>query len=320
MIDIIAIGILASVAFMGWQRGTLGMALWGASLVAGSLAAAFLAKPTGLLLADAASLPVLLAVPVAAFVMAGLATAVVRAGARRAERKRAVLLKGGWTPDAGDRLGGASLGLLCGLGIVLVAGWVATATGDLHGREAQVQASLVGRAAASIGEPVIRTVAGEITGDALMASTVALIMSDPERGKATLQALVRNPRVQGLARDPGFRHAVAVGDAASLSASPAPADLASDSAFVQAARRVRLLARGDGAEVSPAELADALTRRLGPLLRAGDTIMEDPEVQAALADPAIKDALARGDLGSLIRTDGVDVLMRRITEELGKLR
>ncbi|HKJ02255.1 MAG TPA: CvpA family protein [Longimicrobiales bacterium] len=320
MIDLLALVVLSSVVFMGWRRGTLGMALWGASLVAGSLAAAFLAKPAGLWLAGRASLPVLLALPIAGFMVAAGATALVRSVARRAERKRAGLVEDGWEPMVGDRIGGASLGFLCGLGIVLVAGWVANATGDLHGHEAEVQASLVGRAAGSVGEPVIRALAGEATGDALMASSVAYVMSNPERGKATLQALVKDPRVQGLARDPGFRHALAHGDAAALDASPALAQLASDSAFVQAARRVRLLARGDDPAVSVDELSRALTQRLGPLVEAGEAVMADPEVQAALADPALREALARGDLKTLLTSEGIDLLVRRITEQLKEAR
>lgn len=301
---------------MGWRRGTLGMALWGASLVAGSVAAALLAEPVGLLLADLAPLPVLVALPVAGFAIAAVATGVARSAARRAERKRAALVENGWEPLVGDRIGGASLGVLCGLGIVLFAGWVANATGDLHGREAEVRASVVGRASASVGEPVIRILAGEATGSALMASTVAYLMSDPKRGRATLQALVKDPRVQGLARDPGFRRAVAKGDVATLASSPALAELAADSAFVQAARRVRLLARGDGNAVSTAELSEALTQRLGPLLEAGEAILADPEVRTALADPTLKDALARGDVTALFRADGLDTILRHITEEL----
>jgi uncharacterized membrane protein required for colicin V production len=45
VIDLVALAVVVLVAARGWSRGTLPMALWGLSLVVGSVAAALLARP-----------------------------------------------------------------------------------------------------------------------------------------------------------------------------------------------------------------------------------------------------------------------------------
>lgn len=320
MIDLLAfLALVAFVAF-GWTRGVKGMALWSLSLVAGSLAATFLARPAGTWLAGQADLPLLVAIPVAGMLVAGVATGVARGASLRVGRERKVMLDGGWEPPPWDRWGGAALGGACGAGVVLFGAWVGTATGNLHGREAQIRASTVGRAAARVGEPVVRVVAGEALGNAVMASTAAYLMSDPERARETVGALVKDERVRQLATDPGVRQALVAGNAGALSRVPALRDLAADPAFVAAARRVRLAPGGEGDTLSPQELAEAVAERLGPLAHAVEALSKNPDVQAALRDPAFKEALARGDLAALISQGRLDEILRQVSAELERIR
>lgn len=320
MIDFLSALVLAAFGARGWSRGTKPMVLWALSLVVGSVAGALLARPVGAWLAPRVGLPLLAAVPLAGLVAAGLATGLVRSAAQRASRARASLLEAGWQPPPWDPWGGASVGVLCGTGFVLVAAWVGIATGRLHGHEDRIRASLVGRTAVHVGEPAIRLLAGGAVDNTVMAATVAYLMSDPRRAEETLGALVRDPRVRELASDPGVREELAAADAGALSRAPALRALAADAAFVTAARRVRILPEADAPTVSPEELAGSVAERLGPLLRALDMVAKDPEVQALVADPEFRDALARGDLTALLAKGRLDGIARRVTAELERGR
>ena len=238
MIDLLAFAAIAGFAGLGWLRGVKGMALWGLSLVAGSLAGAFLARPVGLWLASFGRLPLLAAVPLAGIAVAGIATGIVRGASLRVGRERALMLENGWEPPTWNRWGGTALSALCGAGIVLFVGCVASATGSLHGREAQVRTSLVGRASSNVGEPVIRMVAGEAVGNTVMAATAA----------------------------------------------------------------------------------DLVANDAGDLIRAADALAQDPEVRAALDDPAFKDALARGDMAALMAQGKLDEILQRVSSELERFR
>jgi len=296
------------------------MALWALSLVAGSLVAAYLARPAGLWLASATDLSILAALPIAGIVLAGIATGLARGASRRVGRERKFMLREGWEPPAWDRWGGAALGSFCGVGILLFLGWVGNATANLHGRQDQLSASLVGRAAARVGEPVMRVVAGEMMGNAVMASTAAFLMSDPEKAKETLGPLVADPRVHHLATDPGVRQALVEGNVGALSRIPAIRDLARDPAFITAARRLHVLPDGAEGTVSPDVLAANLTEQVGTLARAADALARNPEVQAVLQKPQFRAALAQGDLAALLAQGDLDVLIQNVLQELETIR
>jgi len=267
-----------------------------------------------------AGIPLLVAIPLAGFLVVGVAAGVTRGAARRVGRERKVMLANGWEPPPWDRWGGAALGAVSGTGVILFAAWVGNATGNLHHRDAELRASVVGRAAAQVGEPVVRMVAGEALGNAVMASTAAYLMSDPEEARETLGALVRDPRVRSVASDPGVREALVAGNVGALSRVPDLRELARDPAFVTVARRIRLAPEGGGEVISPQELAEAVAERLGPLARAADALAKNPDVQRALQDPALEEALARGEIGALISQGKLDELMRHVSRELEKIR
>ena len=320
MIDLAALFGVLAFAGLGWKRGAKAMALWGFSLVAGSLAATFLTRPVGTWLASTSGLSLLVAAPLAGVGVAGFSTGVVRTASRRVGRERKAMLREGWVPPVWDPWIGTALGTVCGVGVVLFAAWVGSATADLHGREAELRASAVGRAAAQVGEPVIRMVAGQALGDAVLASTAAFLMSDPEKARETMGALLTDPRIRGLAGDPAVRIALTTGNVEALGAMPGFRDLAGDPAFVTAARRVRLAPSGDLPTLEPGELADALTERLGPLVQAAEALAANPQVQAVLRDPAFKEALAKGDIRSLLAEGGLDRLMTQISSQLEQIR
>jgi len=138
MIDLVAFVAVAAFAGFGWARGVKGMALWGVSLVAGSVAGALLARPAGTWMSAAAGMPLLVSIPLAGAVIVGVVTGSLRATARRVGRERSLRLQEGWEPPSWDRWGGSALGAVCGLGVVLFAGWVGDATGSLHGRQAEL--------------------------------------------------------------------------------------------------------------------------------------------------------------------------------------
>ena len=316
MIDFAAVLAIAGFTLFGWMRGVKGMALWALSLVAGSLVAAFLARPAGLWLASVSGLPILAALPIAGIVLVALVTGLARSASRKVGRQRKFMAKEGWEPPVWDRWGGAGIGTVSGVGVVLFVAWVGNATGNVHGRKEQLRASVVGRAAANVGEPVVRVVAGEMVGSAVMASTAAFLMSDPEKARETLAPLVVDPRVRGLAGDPGVRQALAEGNAGALSRVPALRQLSEDPAFVTAARRLRISPDGNDATVTPQALAEALSGQVGPLAQAVDALSRNPEVQAALGDPDFQAALARGDVAALLSQGKLDVLVQNLLHEL----
>lgn len=319
MIDLFALIVVAGTAGRGWQRGTVPMALWGISLVAGSVAAAVLARPAGAVVGATFSLSPLLAYPLAGFAVAALATAVARLATRRVGRGRAARAAEGWSPSWADRVGGATIGMALGMGLALFGGWVATSLGPAMGREADVRSSLVARLAGRIAEPVVRVVAGQATGDVVMASTFAYVMSDPPEAKRTIAALTTDIRIRELAGDSSFRMALASGDVGSLTSSPILASLASDEEFVTAARRVRLLDTHAG-PVSAAEIADAAARRIGPTLRAMEELGADPTVRRLLDQMGLGDALERGDVSKLLADPRLAEVMERLSEKLREAR
>lgn len=79
MLDLLALLALASCAALGWFRGLTGTALWILTLVAGSLAGALLARPVGGLLSQTVGVSLLVGIPLAGFVVAGVAAGVARA-------------------------------------------------------------------------------------------------------------------------------------------------------------------------------------------------------------------------------------------------
>lgn len=320
MIDVLALLAVAGFAALGWARGAKAMGLWGVSLVAGSVAGALLARPAGMWMSAAAGMPLLISIPLAGAVIMGVVTGGLRAAARRVGRERALRLQDGWEPPTWDRWGGSALGTLCGVGIVLFAGWVGNATGSLHGRQAELRSSLVGRASAGVGEPVVRLLAGDAVGNTVMAATVAFLMSDPGQAEETLRTLAGDARVRELAGDPAIRSELEARDVAALSRAPALRSLAADPAFVSAARRVRILSEGSGPTVTADELAEAVSQRLGPLAEVAQALARDSTVKATLDDPAFKDALARGDLVGFLARGDLDGLLQSVSREIQRNR
>ncbi len=319
MIDLIALAAVALVAARGWSRGTRAMALWGLSLVVGSVAAALLARPVGNLAASTFSMSALLAYPLGGAVVAGVATAVVRSLLRRTERARRARIGDGWSPSTQDRVGGAVLGTGVGVALVLFVGWVAASLGALSGHREEMAGSFVGRTSGRIAEPVVRVLAGRATGDVVVAASMAYVVSDPQEARETAATLLSDARLRTLAADAKVRAALASGDSLGLAASPLLAALAGDQSFVRAARRVRLLDAGDG-PASAAELAGAASRHLGPLVRAADELRQDPNVRRILERSDVGAALERGDLAKVLTDPGFTELLNRIGAKLREAR
>lgn len=317
MIDLVAVGIVVLVAARGWTRGTLPMALWGLSLVIGSVAAAFFARPVGDVLADALSMTPLLAWPLGGAVVAGVATALTRLVLRRVERSRPPA--GAWLDATPDRVGGALVGAGVGAALAVFAAWLVTSLGSVTGRQDEVAASVVGRASGRVAEPVVRVLAGRATGDAVVGASVAWLVSNPDEAKETAATLLADGRLRTLAADPGIRSALASGNTDALAASPLLAELAGDDAFLRAARHIRLL--GDTREPpTPRELADAASEKLGPLVRAADELRRDPAVRRIVERSEVGRALERGDLAQVLTDPDFRELLDRVAQKLRETR
>ncbi len=276
VVDLLAVVLVAGLAFRGWRWGVASTGLALAGLAVGYPAAYLLHRPVGDLLGRAFDWQPLVAYPLGGMLV--LLTVMILAGVARL-----VLRRGRDQPPVlPSRIGGAALGAAHGLFlVVLLAGALQMRSAVSPGLD--VASSFSCRMAVPFWQLATRVAVRDVSHSNALAATAARFVAEPARTTRGLEKVLADKRLHQLADDPG-----ATGN------SPWLVALANDPKFVEAARDAGFL---DGAgKGTTAQLAEGLA----PLATALRSLSADPELQQLLADPELKAALEQRDVARLL--------------------
>jgi hypothetical protein len=312
MIDLIVLTILAIAAWHGWRRGTILMGLSLASIGAGYLGAALLYRPVGRMIGLSFHLPPLVALPVAGLLVLFAISTLIKVMMWKIERKRAQGRREGVEPPMLDGVGGASIGVMRAGALLVVGVWAMLALNSLAHIGPDYSSSFSGRIAAGVMRRATFSVTRRATGDPLMASVLSMMASRPQEGVRTMNAVMRDPRIQRLWTDTLLRSTLAHGDSASLGGSSTVRSLAADSAFMAAAHSLGVMPEGAGNE----QLAGRLVEQVGPLVRSVQSVQNDPEIRHMMESPELRQMMQRGDFAALVAVPRFNSLAGKILEKM----
>jgi hypothetical protein len=314
MVDFLAFLLLAFLTYRGSKRGTASMAWAVGALLAGYGAAFLFYRPIGGILKAVFHMPPLFAYAAGGALVMILVMGGVRGHANRLHRDRKERIAAGWEPPQMEQVGGAAFGLVLGLGLLVFLGWAVSALGGVTGK-VETHGSLVAKASTGVVETVVRVSAQRASGDAFLASSMALLVADPAGGIEVVQQLMNDERIWEIAADSTLLMAVVDGKPEVLARDLRVRALAADPGFLASARRIGLLADGDG-PIHVDELAERVVEHVGPMIRTVEILSQDPEVLAAVKSPEVAEALNSGKLLALATEEKLQALFSRVLKEL----
>lgn len=235
IVDAFALLAICALAYVGWRRGAVLMALSLLGFVGGYTAAMFLHRPVGGLMARFAGMPEVLAYPVAGVLVMLVVGLTFRFVRRRYVLRRARDEREGWEASRLYRGGGAAIAGVVAVGIAMVVVWIATVVTELSGRRVPMLAeSYTGRLGAAAAEKSVYGAARLAGLDPQVASGIAGVMARPGRAAQALQSVLRSELFASLRADRSFRDAFLSGDATSLRSHPMMERMTEDPSFQQA--------------------------------------------------------------------------------------
>ncbi|MDJ0869588.1 MAG: CvpA family protein [Myxococcota bacterium] len=312
LFDALAVAILLVFAGLGARRGTLGSGMTLLSLVGAYAAGVGAALRSGPALAEATGLqpPLAGALAGSAGFLAGFGLfALIGWGVRRWERAR---LAGG-RRSAADRIGGALLGAARGSLVVVLIGilalWIdAFRSFQADGGEAEL--ANANTPLRVVTRAVVQAGAEAALADAGPGGTLAAhVLARPAETLGGMRSLMEHPRVTALAQDRLFWTYVEHGSLDAALNRRSFNEILRDPQL-----RSELVALGmvDAASGGDPMLfrreARSVLAEVGPRVRS---LRTDPELQQLARDPAIADALERGDLFALMRHPGFQRVVSR---------
>lgn len=312
LLDLASLGILIALAWLGARKGALAAAAGLIAIVGAYTAAIFLASPVAESIKPMLNDRGYLALPVAGtlvFAAAFLLLSVVGVIASQLEASRHV----DGQRDVSDRVLGAVFGLTRGALIVFLLGvlglWLDAA------REVdtlQNLPDLSGSTTTAIASSTIETGAKlAIPSDAspTVRATVQ-IMAHPKASMTAMRALLEDPFIQGLIRDPDFWNYIQAGNINAALDTETFHEIARDTTTRSHFLKLGLIDTNTAAseEAFGAYFHDVL-QQVAPRLRA---IQHDPEFQDLLKDPTLTDAAQSGDTLALLAHPGLQHFVDRV--------
>jgi uncharacterized membrane protein required for colicin V production len=298
VLDLVALGLLLFFAWRGASRGALATGLSLVALVAGNIAAWWVATRYGDAAAEGLHMPLLLAAPVAgtlAFVAVWLAIAAISWAARRGSTEK---------PSPLSRVGGALFGVARGSVVVLLIGllgvWVDALQRSLPGADPHAPASESPLRAAT--EAAVHAGVEAALGDAPGAGVAAHALARPAEAIEQFRVLAATPEITALADDRELCSYVEAGSYDAALAQPSFQRLQWNGDV-----RRELAAFGlvdESAAGDPAIFAlevRAAFAQVGPRLEA---LRKDPDLARLAADPAVADLVSRRDVVGLLAHPG----------------
>jgi membrane protein required for colicin V production len=318
IVDLIALGILSAFVLVGLLRGGLAS---GAGLVnlAGAYGAAVLsAQHLGPKVSQQLELPALAGLAVAgmvAFFVASVLLGVVTAGLKRWAKQR----RGDAARSALDRGLGGMFGALRGVLVVMLLAWLALwidaarDNGAFSGMEGapQTEDSLVARATEAVVETGLESALSDSgRGGKVMARLVAR----PSRALQGVQSLLDDPRIRALQSDRYFWTLVENGALDRAMNRRSFQDVLHDDQLRGQLAELGLITP-EAAKDSTAfrQAASQALDEVGPRLKS---LTSDSDFQRLAADPELGAMLQSGDTMGLLKHDGVQKLLRKVSSSL----
>ena len=235
VVDALTVLAVCALAYVGWRRGAVLMALSLVGFAAGYAAAMLLHRPVGGLLVSFAGMPGVLAYPIAGVVLMFVVGLAFRMARRRYSLRQARREREGLEASRLYRTGGAAIGGVVAVGVATIVVWVATVVTELSGRPiSQLTTSYTGRFGAMAAEKTVYGAARMAGLDPQLAASIAGVMARPGRAAAALQDVMRSDLFASLRTDHSFREAFLSGDASSLQSHPMMDLMVQDQSFQQA--------------------------------------------------------------------------------------
>lgn len=300
MIDLLVVAVLAIRGWHGWKKGTLLMLLSLAGLFAGYVGAAFLFRPFGNYLADTFSMSPLFAFPLAGMLVMGIITGGIRLARHTVEQRRGAIVQQGLAPSKLDSAGGALIGATWAMGLVLIVAWLAMGVHAALKVGPDISHSVTGRITSKVTERVTYAITRRTTGNAFVASMLAMVAGQPGTGVETMNALINNRSVQQLWGDSLARGALARGDMQALRRNTTFRSLVADTQFVHAAAQLGLGGSGIGQVPGADQLMLNLVTQVGPVMQSLQSLGHDPEMRQLMSSREFRRAMDSGDLQTII--------------------
>lgn len=315
LLDLVALSILAAFGLLGALRGGVASALGLLTLIssygAGVWAAERLAAPLSAKTGVSPIFAPLVAGSVAflcAALLLGTLGALVRRGLRSREDHA--------SPGVASRWAGAGIGILRGALVVVLVSYLAIwldaarQTGAFEGLDAAPDPRM-SSAAKATAKLVETTVRAGVDGDDTTRDVVARLAARPASAVRSLQAILADRRVDDLQQDGFFWTLIENG----------AYDRALDRASFRAISRDREMRERfaelgvvDAQAVQDAALFERrcaeVLAEVGPRLQG---LAEDPEVQRLARDPEVVAMLESGDTLGLVRHEGVQALVVKVS-------
>jgi hypothetical protein len=312
LLDLLALGLLASCALLGAWRGAWAAATALAALVGGYACALAGALVLGPATGAALGLPSLAGGAIAgsgAFLAGALAVGLAGRVLRRAADTR----RGEAPRSATDRALGALFGAARGAVLVLLVGigalWLDAARDAAAPAPAPTPAAADTPLRAATRATLARVVEAAASDGGAGGELALRIATRPAETLAALRRVAASPALAALADDRAFWSDVEAGRADFALARPSFRALADDPAVrreLAAAGAIDAVAARDPQAFRAA--ARPVLLELGPRLAR---LRRDPELARLAADPALSDALARRDVLALLLHPGLQRVVSR---------
>jgi len=215
-----------------------------------------------------------------------------------------------------DSAGGAAIGAVWALGLVILVAWIAMGVHGAFKIGPDISHSLTGQLTSSVTKRVTYAVTRQRTGNVLVASALALVAGQPGTGVETMNTLLSNQGVRRLWNDSTLRRALAQGDVNSVARHPTLRALAADTQFVHAAAQIGLGTAGLNEIPGADQFAADLVTQAGPLVRAFQSLGSEPEMRRLINSPGVQNALENRNLSALMESPEIRQLASRFADIL----
>ncbi len=312
LLDLASLGILIALAWLGARKGALAAAVGLLAIVGAYTATIFLASPVAESIKPTLNGRGYLALPLAGtLVFAAIFLLLSIAGAIASKLETARLVDG--KRNLGDRTLGAVFGLARGALIVFLLGvlglWLDAAREvdtlqSLPDLSASTTTALTSSTIESAAKIVVPSDANPTT------RATVQIMAHPKASMTAMRALLEDPFVQELIRDPDFWSYIQEGNIDAALNTETFQEISRDTTTRSHFRELGLIdAKTAASEEAFGAYFHDILEEVSPRLRA---IQHDPEFQDLLQDPALTAAAQTGDTFALLAHPGLQRFADRV--------
>jgi len=315
VIDFICFVVIGFMVFSGWRKGALLSALSIGGLIIAYVSAYTFNESFGASIAEQYELPILIARPIAGFVIFMVVTTAFKVLSWIVEKWLKERRKEDDNAMLADQIGGAVLGGVWGAGVVLIFVGGMIFLKGMTGVGPNVEETLVAAPAKKMVTAVTYQMAEAATGNEALARTIAAATTRPQEIRDTIQQVTNDPRLKMLVQNPELRSALASGDFSALQGNAELLSMATDPEFLQGAQGLGLI-EGMDANADPQAMTEQLAQNLGSMAKVMEQVSNDPQMQETLSDPEVAARLRSGDLSAILSDPKLSQLMQTLAGSL----